>query len=265
MPAVTTRLVRHDRRVVDLACSSLRVVLGVLALAAATTALARLAGLRTGMHHLTALLRAGLQLAVVAAVLAGALREPWLVVLSLALVLAAACGTAVRRLRRLWRGGRTAVAAVCAGAAAGTGGVFALQLLAAEPRYLLAVGGIVAGNAMTAATLAGRAFLRGAHARRDEVEAAVALGASFVRAHRSVARDAAHDALVPHLDQTRATGIVTLPGAFVGALFAGASPAEAAEFQLVVLAAIGLASTVTAVVVTRLASRTPYLTVEGPD
>lgn len=250
---------------VDLALPSLRVVLGVLTLAAVAAALARAAGLRTGADHLTALLRAGLQLAAVAVVLAGALREPRLVALALALMLAAACWTAVRRLRRLWHGRRTAVAAVCAGAVAGTGGVFGLQLLAVESRYVLAVGGIVAGNAMTAATLAGRAFLRGAHARRDEVEAAVALGATSARAHRSVARDAAHDALVPHLDQTRSTGLVTLPGAFVGALFAGASPAEAAEFQLVVLAAIGLASTVTAVVVTRLASRTPYLTVEAPD
>lgn len=250
---------------VDLAVPSLHVALGVLALAVLAAGLARAAGLRTGVAHVTALLRAGLQLTVVAVVLAGALREPWLVAVTLTLMLTAACWTALRRLRRLWQGARTAVVAVCAGAVAGTCGVFGLQLLAVEPRYLLAVGGIVAGNAMTAATLSGRAFLRGAHARRDEVEAAIALGASFVQAHRPVARDAAHDALVPHLDQTRATGLVTLPGAFVGALFAGASPAEAAEFQLVVLAAIGLASTVTAVVVTRLASRTPYLTVDVGD
>ena len=40
------------------------------------------------------------------------------------------------------------------------------------------------------------------------------------------------------LDQTRTTGLVTLPGAFVGALLGGADPTQAARFQLVVLAAL---------------------------
>ncbi|GAA4727429.1 hypothetical protein GCM10023350_07950 [Nocardioides endophyticus] len=50
-----------------------------------------------------------------------------------------------------------------------------------------------------------------------------------------------------------------MPGAFVGALFGGASPAEAAQFQLVVLADIALAMIVTSIVVTQIAGRTPYL------
>jgi putative ABC transport system permease protein len=45
-------------------------------------------------------------------------------------------------------------------------------------------------------------------------------------------------ALTPSIDQTKTSGLVTLPGAFVGAIFAGASPLEAGRFQLVVLAAI---------------------------
>jgi putative ABC transport system permease protein len=52
---------------------------------------------------------------------------------------------------------------------------------------------------------------------------------------------------------------VTLPGAFVGALFGGASPAQAAQFQLVVLAGIALAMTTCAVIVTRLLGRSPYV------
>jgi putative ABC transport system permease protein len=61
------------------------------------------------------------------------------------------------------------------------------------------------------------------------------------------------------LDQARTTGLVTLPGAFVGALFGGASPVEAAQFQLVVLAGVALAMTLTGVVVTRLAGHTPFV------
>ena len=67
------------------------------------------------------------------------------------------------------------------------------------------------------------------------------------------------ESLIPTLDQSKSTGLVTLPGAFVGALFGGASPADAAKFQLVVLAGIALAMTVTAIVVTTIAGHSPYV------
>jgi len=56
-------------------------------------------------------------------------------------------------------------------------------------------------------------------------------------------------ALIPSTDQTKTTGLVTLPGAFVGAIFGGVSPLEAGRFQIVVLAGIMAAGTVTAVLV----------------
>ena len=71
----------------------------------------------------------------------------------------------------------------------------------------------------------------------------------------SVAQEAVRDALIPNMDQTRSTGVVTLPGAFIGALFGGSSPLEAARFQVVVLVGIMLAQTLTAIVVTRRLSR----------
>ena len=57
------------------------------------------------------------------------------------------------------------------------------------------------------------------------------------------------EALIPNVDQTRVTGIVTMPGAFVGAVFAGASPLEAGRFQLLVLAGIMATGTVAAALV----------------
>jgi putative ABC transport system permease protein len=53
-----------------------------------------------------------------------------------------------------------------------------------------------------------------------------------------VAREAAALALIPGLDQTRTVGLVTLPGAFVGVLLAGASPLQAGAVQLLVLLAL---------------------------
>ena len=68
---------------------------------------------------------------------------------------------------------------------------------------------------------------------------------------------------MPALDQTRTTGLVTLPGAFVGALFGGASPLAAARFQLVVLVGLLAAESVATVVLLRLLANLPFLPAES--
>lgn len=134
--------------------------------------------------------------------------------------------------------------------------VFGVGAVDLTPRYLLAMAGIVIGNAMTNTTLAGRTFRQLSADRWDEVEGWLALGARPTQANLPVARAAAYAALVPALDQTRTTGLVTLPGAFVGAIFGGLSPVEAGRFQVLVLAAIMACSTIAATLTTRMLSRT---------
>jgi putative ABC transport system permease protein len=80
----------------------------------------------------------------------------------------------------------------------------------------------------------------------DEVEGWLALGATPRGSTALLARQAIATSLLPSVDQTRTTGIVVLPGAFIGAVFAGASPLDAARFQLIVLAAILAAGAITA-------------------
>jgi putative ABC transport system permease protein len=232
---------------------------GLLVVVGATLVVAWRCGVGLGWRPLTSLARAVVQLSVVALLLRGILTVPWTVVAFLAMMLATASWTAAGRLAELWHGRRTAVLGVVIGAGVALALVFALRLVALEARYLVAVAGIVIGNAMSAAILAGRNFLRGVRHRRDEVEAWLSLGASPSRAHLEIGQEAVRESLLPNLDQTRSTGLVTLPGAFVGALFGGASPAVAAQFQLVVLAGIALAMTITGVIVTRRLGQSPYL------
>ena len=234
---------------------------GLLVLVVATIAVARSAGVGMGWSPLWSLCRAAVQLTIVALLLRGILEVPWTVVAFLLLMLTTASWTSAGRLHELWHGRRAAVAGVVAGAATSLALIFALQLVDLEVRYLVAIAGIVIGSSMSAATLAGRNFLRGARARRDEVEAWLSLGATPSVAHLEIGQDAVRESLLPNLDQTRSTGLVTLPGAFVGALFGGASPAEAAQFQLVVLAGIALAMTTCGVIVTRLLGRSPYVSI----
>lgn len=233
--------------------------LGLAALTAGTLGLARLAGVGLGWLPVVALVRAVVQLAAVALLLRGVLSAPGTVAAFVALMAATASWTSSQRLRELWGGRSAAVTGVLAGAATSLVAVFALHLVDLQVRNVVAVGGIVIGNAMSAATLSGRNFLRSSRARAPEIEAWLSLGAPPSQAHLEIGREAVRETLLPTLDQTKSTGLVTLPGAFVGAFFGGASPIQAAQFQLVVLAAIALAALVTSVLVTRLAGRTPYV------
>jgi putative ABC transport system permease protein len=231
----------------------------ILVLAAATVALGLWYGIGLRLLPVVAITRAAIQLSIVALLLRGVLEVPWTAAAFVLLMLTTASTTASGRTRELWRGREAAVLGVVSGALVSLGAIFALHLADLEARYVVATGGIVIGNAMSAATLSGRNFLRAARARASEIEAWLSLGAPPATAHRDIGREAVRESLIPTLDQSKSTGLVTLPGAFVGALFGGASPADAAKFQLVVLAGIALAMTVTAMVVTTVAGRSPYV------
>jgi putative ABC transport system permease protein len=212
----------------------------VLLVAVALVAMT-LAGIPLRLSAVSATARAVVQLTAVGLLLTGVLRAPLAVAGFLALMLSVACATTTRRLRRTGLGPRIWLAvltASLAGAVPTVGIAFAAGALAASGRYLLALGGIVLGNTMTASTLTGRRLHEGLLRRREEVEGWLALGATSRQAVAPLARAAATESLIPGMDQTRTVGLVTLPGALVGALAGGASAAGAARFQLLVLIAL---------------------------
>ncbi|MEV1047803.1 ABC transporter permease [Streptomyces sp. NPDC049916] len=120
---------------------------------------------------------------------------------------------------------------------------------------LIPVTGILIGGALTVTVLAGRRGLDELSQRHGEVEAAMALGFPDREARLEIARPAASDALLPGLDQTRTVGLVTLPGAFVGMLLAGASPLMAGAVQLFVLVALMAVQSVAVAVTVELLAR----------
>ena len=191
--------------------------------------------------------RAVLQLSLVALALRGVFAAPQFVVLLLAVMFGVATWTAARRLRGFSGAGRAVTLACAAGGVVTVGLICGLPVLDRSVRTLVAVSGIIVGGTMTAATLTGRRLLDGLRRRREEVEGWLALGATPRQAVAHIARDAAAEALVPALDQTRTVGLVTLPGAFVGALLGGASAVGAARFQIVVLVGLLCAESITAV------------------
>ncbi|MFS0717312.1 ABC transporter permease [Arthrobacter sp. 1P04PC] len=224
-------------------------LLGVAVLVVLTLAVLTVYKVAARFAPAWAILRGAVQLAAISLVLSGIITNGLLVGLALLVMFTVATATAARRLRRDWQMFGYVCSAMGAGVATTLAVVFATGAIEFSPRYALAIGGIVIGNAMSITTLAGRNFNYTAIARWEEVEGWLALGARPRQATAELARDAVHSALIPTTDQSKTTGLVTLPGAFVGAIFGGISPLSAGLFQIVVLAAIMAAGTITAVVI----------------
>lgn len=234
-----------------LAGELLPTLVGILVLMLVAVAALSVAGGPDRFGPARALLRAAVQLAAISLVLAGVIRDPVWVAVALLVIFGVASGTCARRLGGAARTG-TALAAIAGGTVVALVVVFGSGAILLSPRNALAVGGIVIGNAMAITTVSGRRFRESVAERWEEVEGWLALGATPRQSTRDLARRAVRTALVPTIDQTRTTGLVKLPGAFVGAVFGGASPLEAGRFQLVVLAAILAAGAVAAMVAVRL-------------
>lgn len=227
----------------------------VVAMVVTSAVLLHLAGAATRWQPLFAILRAGVQLALLTLVLRFVVTDVAYAFGWIAVMLVVASVTSARRMG--WSS-RHAVVAGCAitlgvvttlGVALGTGVV---QLGA---QYVLAFGGIIVGNVMSMTSMTGRLLLQHLRDSRDEIEGMLALGATTRQATRRFRGLALTDAIIPTLDSTKTTGLVTLPGAFVGAIFAGADPMHAGLFQLLVLGGIMLGGSVAGVVTAELLGR----------
>lgn len=220
----------------------------LVALAVATYAAGRLPGVGAPA---TAAVRAVVQLAVVAGVIAVVLPHLALSALLLLVMFAVAVVTTARRVDALgawpWAAGAMLVGLVP---------VAAIILLSrAVPPVgvaLVPVMGILIGNAMTAHTLLGRRAFAVLREERGQYEAGLSVGLRRDQAIQEIIHRRSIDALIPGVDATRTVGLVTLPGAFIGVLLGGGSPAEAAAAQLLVLLGIVAAQALTVVAAERL-------------
>lgn len=220
---------------------------------AATALLVGRSGLGPGRDVLIAAVRAVLQLGAVSLVIGFVLGSPGWTAAFLALMVLAAAGTSARRITGSLqpRGWLTAVA-VLAGLLPTLGLILLSGVIPASPLAVLPTAGILIGGAMTATTLAGRRAGEELTDQRGAYEAALSLGLPRRAAVQMLARPAAALALIPGRDQTRTVGLVTLPGAFVGVLLAGAPPLQAGAAQVLVLVGLMLTQTISTMVTVEL-------------
>ena len=159
----------------------------------------------------------------------------WLVAALLAVMVTVGSFTARSRARDVPDALLPIVFALAAAAVVTIGLVLALGIFSATPRYLVPVGGMVIGNAMTSAAVALDRLAGEVSTQARVIEATLALGATARQAASGLVARSLRSAMIPLIDQTKTTGLVTLPGTMVGMLIAGARPVDAVRLQLILL------------------------------
>lgn len=229
----------------------------VAAAAFATLAVVLAWRLRLGMSRQLAVgaIRATAQLIAVGAALAAVFRVPALAGVFVAVMAVTAALTSGGRIGAIpgarWRAG----VAILTPALAAVGLLLAIGAFDLTPRAVVPTAGIFIGGAMAACTLAGRRMLEGLDQSAADIEARLCLGDTARAALAPVITTAVRTAIIPVLDQTRSAGLVALPGTFVGLVLGGASPAEAARVQLLVLLGLLAVELISAQLVSELIAR----------
>lgn len=211
----------------------------------------RINGYRLEGPVLVAAVRALVQLSVVALLIELVIDDLALSWLLVAVMFSMGVLTTTRRTEapRAWPWAAIAMAA-------GVAPVLAVVLLSGavpmEGIAIIPIAGIIVGNAMTGHTLVGRRGFAALREEQSQYEACLSLGMLPRDAIGEIVHRRAPEALYPGLDQVKTTGVVTLPGAFIGVMLGGGSPVQAATAQALVLFGIMAAQTVTVGVAERL-------------
>ncbi|MBD2384054.1 ABC transporter permease [Cylindrospermum sp. FACHB-282] len=120
-----------------------------------------------------------------------------------------------------------------------------------EPQYLIPLAGIIFGNAMNAAAIAGERLVNTIKQQPTEIETHLSLGATPKQAISQYRKDAIRAALIPTLNQMMLIGMVALPGITTGQLLAGIKPLDAVSYEILIMFMVVVANLLTTVLVTK--------------
>jgi putative ABC transport system permease protein len=179
----------------------------------------------------------------------------WLVVVLLATMVFFGALTARHRAAKVPGSFGPLLIALALAGASTLGLVVALGIFEPTPRYLVPVGGMVIGNAMTASAVALNRLGDEMHDARSRIEATLALGATAREAAAPTVRRSLRSGMIALVDSTKTTGLIFFPGTMVGMLLAGASPTDAVRLQLILLYTLLGSVSISALVATGLAYR----------
>ena len=124
-----------------------------------------------------------------------------------------------------------------------------------QPQYLIPLLGMLLGNSMTAIGLGLDTLTRSAVQLKAKVEAQLALGRTAKESMQFIKEQSLHAAMIPVINMLVAAGIISLPGMMTGQILAGADPAEAVKYQIMIMLLIATSTGLGTLMAVELASR----------
>ncbi|MDX2231997.1 MAG: iron export ABC transporter permease subunit FetB [Leptolyngbyaceae cyanobacterium bins.349] len=118
-----------------------------------------------------------------------------------------------------------------------------------DPQFLIPLAGIVLGNSMNAAALAGERLVSTLNASQLEIETHLSLGATPQQAVSRYRKEAVKAGLIPTINTMMVVGLVTLPGIMTGQLLSGVPPLVATSYQMVIMFMLAFTTLVTTLLV----------------
>jgi putative ABC transport system permease protein len=123
------------------------------------------------------------------------------------------------------------------------------------PQYAIPLLGMVLGNLLTGVSLALDRFMQGISRESGVIESDLALGATRWEAARPLISEALRTGMIPTINAMMVMGVVSLPGMMTGQMLAGAAPAAAVRYQIVIMFMITSATALGTLAVILLAFR----------
>ncbi len=123
------------------------------------------------------------------------------------------------------------------------------------PQFAIPLLGMILGNTLNGISLGLDRIGTELSARRAEVEALLALGATRWEAAGAPVRQAIRTGMIPTINAMMVVGIVSLPGMMTGQLLAGVDPIQAVKYQIVIMFLISSGSALGTVAVVLLSFR----------
>jgi putative ABC transport system permease protein len=124
-----------------------------------------------------------------------------------------------------------------------------------EPRYIIPLAGILLGNAMNTAIIAGERLVTNIKNSSNEIETHLSLGATPEQAIKSYRKEAIRAAILPGINQMMLVGMVTVPTFTGGQLLAGISPLEAVSYEVLIVLMVSFTNLLSTVLLTQGISR----------
>lgn len=104
-----------------------------------------------------------------------------------------------------------------------------------QPQYSIPLLGMMLGNTMTGVALGLDRLTDGVYRQRALIENRLMLGDRWQDAVSDIRRDAMRSGMIPSINAMAAAGVVSLPGMMTGQILAGAPPALAVQYQILIM------------------------------